>query len=199
MLRKHEGDATELRRLYSNFDPEAVAEDTYGHPYLHEACNLNHFYAVRGLLQCGASLLRKGKFKKTALHRACCGNKESRVDIVAWLLSEHSDARATVNWVTTIGWTGLHISAVSETTAKVRIILEHGGDITLKDNDGKTALDIARKYNCLETTKILGKAEKCLKDLTKVGEWRHGKHSRFPRSYRKAMKTLVVLAKAESN
>ena len=202
MLRKYEGDATKLRRLYPNFDPEAVATSRL--PYLLWACRVNHFHAVRGLLQCGASLRRKSDVGRTALYYACCvapcrSDAKSRVYMVAWLLSEHSDARATINWASNFGWTGLHITAYWGAAAMVRVLLSYGADITLKDTDGKTALDLARIYGGIETIKVLVKAETCLKQQIEIGEWRPQKHSRFSRSYRNTMKTLVVLAKAGTN
>ena len=195
MLREHEGDASELRRMYPNFDPEAEAK--HGRPYLHHACWRNHFHAVRGLLQCGASLLRKDDGGWTALFWASfCGKKEGSVDLVAWLLSENSDTRATVNWGTDNAWTPLHIAAYTGSTTIVCMLLSHGGDITLKNTEGRTALDLARDR---ETIKVLETAETYLKKHIEIGEWRPQKHSEFSRFYQKAMETLVVLAKAESN
>ncbi len=216
LLCEHKGDATELRRLYPNFDPEVVPKDTYGlsyHlyglPYLHLACCKNHFYAVRGLLQCGASLLRKdNKYQWTALHWASENklwargnnlNQQWRVDMVTWLLSEHSDARTTVNWVDKAMETPLYDAAYNGGTAIVRVLLAYGADITLKNVDGETALDIVRNGEKFTTIKVLKTAETCLKQQIVIGEWRPWKHSRFPRSYQNAMETLVVLAKTERN
>ena len=198
LLYKHEGDATKLCRRYPNFNPDAVPEDTCGLPYLLWACRVDHFHTVRGLLQCGASLLCKDKHGRSVLHYTCrsytchsCLSREYRVARLVWLLSEHSDVRATVNWADDEGWTPLHIAANSGATAIICVLLEHGGDITLKNTDGKTALDLAQN----PSNRILENAQTCLDKIIELCEWRHQKHSEYPRPYRNAMRTLVVLAK----
>ena len=193
MLREHEGNAIELRRLYPNFDPETVT--TGGLPYLHLACRKNHFQVVRGLLECGASLRRKSGRGSTALYYACHGNQESRADMIMWLLSEHADARSTVNWADDNGWTGLHLAAAVRATAIVRVLLAYGADITLKSTHGETPSEVARRYGNIETTEVLVKAKRCLKQI-ETGEWRPWNHVNLPRLYQNAMYTLVILAKA---
>ncbi len=188
-LRKNDGDASELRRMYPNFDPDAVPDDTFGLSYLHFACLKNHFHAVRGLLQCGASLLQKDMYGCTALFRTY-GIHEGRVDMVKWLLLEFSDARTTVNWADNRGWTPLHRAANEEATAIVRLLLAHGADHTLKNEGGETPAALARRYGRRET-KVL----KDLDDLTKQ-EWRPRSAQQFPPNYRAALRTIVVLAKA---
>ncbi len=46
------------------------------------------------------------------------------------------------------GWTGLHWAAQKGHEAIVKMVVdEFGADVTIKDNDGMTALDLAIKFN----------------------------------------------------
>ena len=69
ILRKHNGDPGGLMRLYPNFDPDVLPEANNGRhhvsPYLHQACFKNNFQAVRALVQCGASLLKRARFDRS--------------------------------------------------------------------------------------------------------------------------------------
>ena len=53
---------------------------------------------------------------------------------------------ALVNLQDSIGWTALHWAVNS--TAKLRFLLDNGADKTIRTNDGATALEHARRYNC---------------------------------------------------
>jgi hypothetical protein len=197
MLREGEGDASELLRTYPNFDADTVPEDTGGYCYLLWACHCYHFHTVRGLLQCGANLLRKGEGGCTALHQACCWSaKDEKAVLVAWLLSEHADARATINWANKCGSTALHFAAGRGSSAVMRVLLAHGADPTCEDFYGKTPAQIARNLGELSTAKLLEAAERTHMTLLEVGEWRPRLAPCFPRKYRATMRTLVLLAKA---
>ncbi len=42
------------------------------------------------------------------------------------------------------GWSALHFAALNGNHATAKRLLEGGADVTLQDNDGETALDLAR-------------------------------------------------------
>ena len=49
------------------------------------------------------------------------------------------------------GSTALHYAVMrGDNPAKVRLLLDHGADKTIRNRDGETALDWARKYNRTE-------------------------------------------------
>ncbi len=208
ILRKRDG-PTALLRLHPDFDPDAIAEqtmkeDTNGRPYLHHACFKNHFTVVQGLLQCGASLLLRTWRRNSVLIFACCGKEDSRADMIAWLLLHHKDARSIVNCRNTSGMTPLHIAAGEVFTKGVIALLNHGADVTLKDNHRHTAdvrctfftnTDIKRTDTNAKETK---KAIKSGGRIISAGEWRPNTAGMFPRVYRYAMRTLVCLAKAQT-
>ncbi len=199
ILREHDGDASELLRLYPNFDAEAGtrSEDTRRLPYLHWACYKNHFHAVRGLVQCGACLLCKGKQKRTALLRVCYGEEESRAEIAAWLLSEHADARTAINWTTTSGYNSLYIAAIYGNTMVVRVLLRYGADPTLANKYGNTpAAAAARNHKYPKLASILVAAQRARHRVQQLGEWRPRNHAQYSGGFRDAMTSLVILAKA---
>jgi ankyrin repeat protein len=196
MLRKAKGDASELLRAYPNFDVEAAPEVGTELCYLFLACLHFCVYAVRGLLQCGASLLRKDESGCTALHVACFGDDEEKAAFVEWLLSEHADARATLGWADKWGRTALHLAAGWGTSAVACVLLAHGADLTCENLYGKTPAQIARILAGVSTAKLLEAAERVYTTHLEVGEWRPRLARRYPRKYRAAMRTLVMLAKA---
>ena len=57
---------------------------------------------------------------------------------------------------TRYGWTALHCAVWGgDDPAKVRLLLDYGADKTIWDDDGETALDVARKNNRTECIKVL--------------------------------------------
>ena len=66
---------------------------------------------------------------------------------VAWLLRQ--DPPPDVNIVDSDQWTPLMFAALSDedSEGKVRLLLDHGADRDMKNNYGKTALDMARSNN----------------------------------------------------
>ena len=53
------------------------------------------------------------------------------------------------------GWTALHYAAARGYLAIATRLLEGGADLTLRDKDGKTALDWARQYRKSEVVALL--------------------------------------------
>jgi ankyrin repeat protein len=196
LLLAHDGDASALIAAYPNFDPKAIANDfAYAFSYMHMACHQHHFHAVRGLVQCGVSLLRRETFAgMTPLHLACWSLRDEHMNIIAWLLS-HKEARATVNWEDTVGSTPLHEAADNESVGVIWLLLKHGADLTFKNEEGHTPVAFARSEGNWKAVEILEAAERA-QVVLHLGEWRPHKQACFPRGYRAAMRALVVLAKA---
>ncbi len=199
LLREHDGDASELLRLFPNFDPDANARDTGANSYLRWAGYMNHFHAVRGLVQCGANLQLKGRHGCTPLYWVCRGHQKNRTDMVAWFLSKSVDVRSTVNWANVHGWTPLHVAASCASSSAVRVLLKHGANPTLTNGVGETPSELARLEDWrIGTAKVLEAAERAHSVLA-LGEWRPHRQVTFPRHYRAAMRTLVILAKAHKS
>jgi ankyrin repeat protein len=146
-------------------------------------------------------LLYTDKFGTTALQIACglTPDAKEKVTLVTWFLSEHADVRITLNWADVVGGhTALHCAASCNSNAVVRVLLAHGANPTLANKKGHTPARLARRYSRgIGTAELLEKAERA-HAVHALGEWRPRSHVRFPRGYRVAMRTLVVLAKART-
>jgi len=155
-----DGEPSALLHAFPHFDANATAPGLGGWPYLHWACLENRFATVRGLLACGASLplqwMPGGSFP---LLFACIGGEESRAELMAWLLTEHADARETVNWSDRIGVTCLHRAAYHNNVALARVLLLHDADLTL-ECEGRTPAQHARQYGRIEVAEVLEAAER---------------------------------------
>ena len=53
------------------------------------------------------------------------------------------------------GQTALHIAAFENDPDMIRFLLQHGADITLRDDGGQTALEIARRYKHAGVIRLL--------------------------------------------
>lgn len=81
---------------------------------------------------------RRGVFGYTSLHEAVASGK---ADILDYLLTRTKDAH--VNGIANSGYTPLHLAVSSGNLDCVKTLLDHGGDISLTDEYGKTPRNIA--------------------------------------------------------
>lgn len=220
-LRVNDGDPSKLLNRYPNFDSDAIPGAHEMH-YIHHACSGQHLSAVRGLLHSGVNLLFKDDDGFTALNLAC-SNMSASSEECALLLLQYSEARSTVNVAEDDGWTPLH-NAVYDGGACLGIsvakaLIACGADPTLENNEGRTPLEVVRDEVCIrqrnnqyftqnnhtefirpvnnptQIIEVLEAAERVHAVLA-LGEWRPSQAAAFPRSYRSAMRTLLILAKA---
>ena len=88
---------------------------------------------------------------KSALHLACeKGDEES---VVRLLLH----CNAVINAQDNYGWTALHESCLCRHTAIIDILLTYGADEVIRDDDGRTAMDVTLHYrlNSVDSMKYL--------------------------------------------
>ena len=85
----------------------------------------------------------------TALHWATMSN---RTDIIERLLHEGADVNRQTRYIKD---TPLHLAAPSNKTEAIRLLLDNGADINLKNDNNKTALDVARKGSEVESLLLL--------------------------------------------
>eukprot|EP00808_Paulinella_micropora_P006267 g14601.t1 len=133
---------------------------------LMEAAFANEVECARVLIENKANLEAQCDDGKTALHWASCyGNIkvvklliESRADLnVVKLLIE---SRADLNKATKDGYTALHWTGVHGEQSVAAELVAAGANLTLKDTQGKTALDWAKQKNHEKTVKVLEAADK---------------------------------------
>jgi len=120
-------------------DVDAKGQD--GSTPLRCAVQEGHARVVETLLARGASFLDKDEDGLTMLHCAASEGHEAVVRLILshapWLANEQS-------WS---GWTPLHSAAVMGHSQVVSLLLHNGANPRLKNNQGKTAGDLAKERN----------------------------------------------------
>ena len=89
----------------------------------------------------GAPINEPDSIGQTALHYAVCHKYAKRlVSILVERGAELNPVRKTD------GWTPLHLAAMFGKCDVAHVLLEAGVDTSIKDDDGKTAEDVAKQY-----------------------------------------------------
>eukprot|EP00090_Calanus_glacialis_P019064 TRINITY_DN29401_c0_g1_i1.p1 TRINITY_DN29401_c0_g1~~TRINITY_DN29401_c0_g1_i1.p1 ORF type:complete len:304 (-),score=62.30 TRINITY_DN29401_c0_g1_i1:139-1050(-) len=112
-----------------------------------------HAQVVEILLSKGASLLDKDEDELTVLHSAA---GEGHYAIVSSILSK---ARWLANEQSRSGWSPMHSAAVMGHAQVVGLLLDFGANAKLKNNQGKTAGDLAKERNKLEVSRRIEQVE----------------------------------------
>ena len=134
--------------LENGADINAIA-DTFGTPLHWIAARLSLSDKVniaKLLIEHGADV-NSVHHGLTPLHLAAMSGN---VDIAKVLLENGADANVNVQ-----GLTPLHLAASSGYADIVELLLKHGADPSIRDSDGKTALDFARESNRKDVVKII--------------------------------------------
>ena len=109
------------------------------------AAESNSTDEIQFLIEAGADVNAKNDMGETPLFMAAQFNPK----IAKYLMEQGAD----VNVISLRGWTSLHRAAAYYADAEVlRDLIEHDADVNVKDNEGKTPLDIA---SCPERVVIL--------------------------------------------
>ena len=124
-------------------------EDQDGRTALMLAAFNGHTDTVRLLLVSGARVDTRNAAGRTALMHASSG---PYAETVRLLLERKADPNLADN---VEKWTALMFAAGEGQTEVVKLLLKHGADASIKDVDGDTALDFARKNKHVETIRIL--------------------------------------------
>ncbi len=125
------GDNAEVRRLISN-GADVNACDSSGWSPLFSAAVVGNAEAVRLLLASGADVNVHAPNGNTPLHHSS--------GIITRILLENG---ANVNAVSNDDWTALHSAAYFGRIETARILLDHGADPNVRNDAGKTPLEIA--------------------------------------------------------
>ncbi|KAI1746523.1 hypothetical protein F4782DRAFT_55480 [Xylaria castorea] len=138
------GSASATIRLLLEHGSSITPGGPYSSTPLHYASLDNQEEAIETLLDCGADLnARNSQGWSPLMHASIKGGTTALK-----LLLDHG---ADVNATNDIRVSALHISCGNGHGAAVKVLLDAGADSTLKDVDGMTPLDIARKRKKNET------------------------------------------------
>ena len=120
-----------------------------GRSPLHDAANSGNLSLVKELVDRGAGVNTKDKYEGLPLHYA---SREGYLAIVKYLISKGSNINDRGAfylqrgvWELTLGCTPLHISASQGHLDVVKYLITQGADVSAKNNDGETALVLARR------------------------------------------------------
>ncbi|MDH4226389.1 MAG: ankyrin repeat domain-containing protein [Deltaproteobacteria bacterium] len=106
---------------------------------LHGAVTSKAAEAVEFLISSGSSVNAKNNEGRTPLHAAVTSGEYKTVKLLA------SVSGADVNAQDKTGITPLHLAALAGRDDMAFILIKRGASVSLKNNDGKSALDIARE------------------------------------------------------
>jgi ankyrin repeat protein len=147
------GDATRVREIVGRDRGQANGVSQDGFSPLGLAAFFKRREVVRYLLDAGADTRpasRQGGF--TPLHSAVATDAGSvDVEIVRLLLDKGGDPNAQAQ----SGSTPLHTVGFTGDRESLDLLLKHGADRAIKNNDGKTAADIARERGHQEIADLL--------------------------------------------
>ena len=182
--------------------------------HLHLACLCNDLNTVKGLVKCGANLMKKDKWGWTALFYACgdtaalhpvSGTLQfilpcfivpvqptSRSEMVRWILRQSAGAK-TVNDKFVWDCTALHRAALHYDIDVLVSLLEHGADPTICTKGDRSALMISQGKGNTRAITLLQTYEA----IWKLNEWRPWNHSEYPDIYRKSVVIVAILAKTK--
>lgn len=134
------GDADLVDFLLANgADPDTEAP-YFGERMLHKAANgYNGLPIAKALKKHGADIEAGNEYGRTPLHTAA--HSYQGTDVLEWLIAQGADINAESNF----GEVPLHLAARYGNAEHVQILLGAGAKTGLRDNDGKTPLDYARK------------------------------------------------------
>jgi ankyrin repeat protein len=148
--------ATELdsKSLHSAITSGALDVNTknkMGASLLHVFTSDNKIDCVKVLLDLNADITACDYTQWNALHIATC---DGNMEIMEMLLA-HKQADAVINAKTNTGSTPLHYAAREGITLAVLILLEHGADVFIEDEDSRTAFECAVDNRRKECVKVL--------------------------------------------
>ncbi len=135
-------------QAFLNSDPTAIdMTNNYGERPLHLAAAGDRTQIVALLLEHGADVDAVGDDGRTALHYACDGgHTESAKQLIA--------ANTKVGTVAEDGDTALHdlVKWHPGEIELLRLLLQAGADVSFKNNDGETPIDIVVRHKVIYTT-----------------------------------------------
>ena len=137
--------------LHKGVNPEIVkflTKELQRFP-LHQAVFWNNFYTADKLLDEGYTVSHETDDGQTPLHIAAECNQPA---MCLFLLKNGAEIDALDNF----GGSALHAAAACQSQTRViKLLLKHGANPHLRDSEGLTPLDVARKYKHTQVEQFL--------------------------------------------
>jgi hypothetical protein len=139
------GLTTSVKRLLSIRNITVnVKDDEYGVTPLHYAAWKGHVEIAHLLLQNGAEVNAKNRYGETPLHWAAEAAEQDNVDVLHLLVENGADLEAQSNG----GYRVLHYAAFNANLPFIQeLVSRYHVDINARENNGRTALWMARALN----------------------------------------------------
>lgn len=118
-------------------------KDPFGTTAVHAAANAGHTEALEALERAGADLREADDQGRDFAHYAVAGGK---ANVLTWAIAKNLD----VNVLDNAGDSPAHCAAKNGKIECLAVLLDAGSDPELKNTQGKTVLETARKWNKAE-------------------------------------------------
>jgi ankyrin repeat protein len=141
-------DSSDCIRLLLDHGADVNARDQQGWTPLYMALRFGHINSIKILLDYGADITVQDRLGSSPLHIALDGG----IDGAVQLLLDHRTHGNRINISLCIsnvkdkqGQTPLHQAVIFDRYEDIKILLDHGADINIKDRDGFTPFDMANE------------------------------------------------------
>ncbi|PEK91157.1 ankyrin repeat domain-containing protein [Bacillus mycoides] len=153
MIATYKNDVKTAKALIDAGADVNIQDDMKNNPFLYAGAE-GYLDILKLTIDAGADPTLTNRYGGTALIPA---SEHGYIDVIKELLTR---TNIDVNHVNNLGWTALMEAIVlsngDETQQQViQLLIEHGADINIPDNDGITPLQHARTHNFEEIEKIL--------------------------------------------
>ena len=143
-----EGDILTIKELIGDGEVSVNSLGAQNRTALHRALAGGFHDCALTLIELGADSGLKDALRRTCLHYTCLAPEEDPALKCLELLFAHEKSKdavkSLVNAQTKSGTTALHCAAEKGAVKLARFLLDHGADHNLKDEDGKTSLQVAK-------------------------------------------------------
>lgn len=119
---------------------------------LHLAAHNGHLLCLKHIVENGGNLTEKNNSKQTCLHMAACNGQ---LEAVKYLLKKDMSL---IDKKDSNGHTALHMAACNGHADVVQYLLLKAASVSLEDNDGNTALVLAKEAGHDHIADLISKA-----------------------------------------
>jgi len=151
----------EVTKYLVSYGAEVNTRNSSGRYPLHEAASLGDLEQVKFLISQGADINTRDKSDLCPLHEAVY---YGRLEVTKYLISKGADVNAKGAHgygllSETLGWAPLHVAADEGHLEVVEFLIAQGADVNAKNNEGETALVLAKRRGYQEIVTLLSSPE----------------------------------------